>query len=48
MSDAIIVRAGNVTKAYVDTNLDLKVDKVEGKGLSTNDYDNTAKEAVTV
>ena len=46
MSEAIIVRAGNVTKAYVDTNLDLKVDKIEGKGLSTNDYDNTAKEAV--
>lgn len=46
MSEAIIVRAGNVTKSYVDTNLDLKVDKIEGKGLSTNDYDNTAKEAV--
>lgn len=46
MSEAIIVRAGNVTKGYVDANLNLKVDKVEGKGLSTNDYDNTAKEAV--
>lgn len=46
MSEAIIVRAGNVTKSYVDMNLNLKVDKVEGKGLSTNDYDNTAKEAV--
>lgn len=46
MSEAIIVRAGNVTKGYVDTNLNLKVDKVEGKGLSTNDYDNKAKEAV--
>ncbi len=46
MSEAIIVRAGNVTKGYVDANLDLKVDKVEGKGLSTNDFDNTAKEAV--
>lgn len=46
MSEAIIVRAGNVTKGYVDSNLNLKVDKVEGKGLSTNDYDNTAKEAV--
>ena len=46
MSDAIIVRAGNVTKSYVDAKLDLKADKIEGKGLSTNDYDNTAKEAV--
>ena len=46
MSEAIIVRAGNVTKGYVDANLNFKVDKVEGKGLSTNDYDNTAKEAV--
>ena len=26
--------------------LDKKVDKIDGKGLSTNDYDNTAKEAV--
>ena len=46
MSNAIIVRAGNVTKNYVDTNLNTKVDKEAGKGLSTNDYDNTAKAAV--
>lgn len=46
MSEAIIVRAANVTKNYVDTNLGLKVDKIEGKSLSTNDYDNTAKQAV--
>lgn len=46
MSEAIIVRAGNVTKGYVDTSLDLKVDKIEGKGLSSNDYDDAAKEAV--
>ncbi len=46
MSEAIIVRAGNVTKGYVDTNLALKADKIEGKGLSTNDYDDAAKEAV--
>lgn len=46
MSEAIIVRAGNVTKGYVDTNLALKADKIEGKELSTNDYDNAAKEAV--
>ena len=46
MSEAILVRAGNVTKSYVDTNLNLKVDKVSGKDLSTNDYDNAAKAAV--
>ena len=46
MSNAFIIRAGNVAKSYVDKNLDLKVDKVEGKGLSTNDYDNEAKMAV--
>ncbi len=46
MSEAFIIRAGNVTKGYVDTNLALKVDKIEGKELSTNDYDNVAKEAV--
>ena len=48
MSNAYIVRAGNVTKNYVDTNLDTKVDKEAGKGLSTNDYDNAAKTAVDV
>jgi hypothetical protein len=31
-----------VTKGYVDTKLGNKVDVVEGKGLSTNDYDNAA------
>lgn len=46
MSEAILVKSGNVTKAYVDTNLNTKVDKVAGKGLSTNDYDNSAKSAV--
>ena len=46
MSNAIVVRAGNVTKNYVDGNLSTKVDKVTGKGLSTNDYDNAAKAAV--
>lgn len=34
---------GGVTKAYVDTQDAKKVDKVPGKGLSTNDYDDTAK-----
>ena len=46
MSEAIIIKSGNVTKGYVDTNLNTKVDKVAGKGLSTNDYDNSAKSAV--
>lgn len=31
------------TKTETDTALDNKVDKVTGKGLSTNDYDDTAK-----
>ena len=34
------------TEAEVDSLLDKKVDKVEGKGLSTNDYDNTEKAQV--
>lgn len=37
---------GDVTKAYVDEQDAKKVDKIEGKGLSTNDYDDTAKSAV--
>lgn len=35
-----------VTKGYVDTKLGNKVDVVDGKGLSTNDYDNAAKAIV--
>lgn len=34
------------TKAEINALLDNKVDKVSGKGLSTNDYDNTAKSIV--
>lgn len=41
---------GNVTKEYVDTAIAtavaVKVDKVEGKGLSTNDYTNADKALV--
>lgn len=33
-------------KTQIDTKLNTKVDKVEGKGLSTNDYDNAEKEKV--
>lgn len=33
----------DVNKKYVDDGLALKVDKVEGKGLSTNDYTNEDK-----
>ena len=33
MSEAIIIKQSNVTKGYVDTNLNLKVDKEAGKGL---------------
>lgn len=46
MSEAILTRGGNVTKSYVNAQDDLKVDKVEGKGLSTNDYTDEAKAAV--
>ena len=35
--------ANYYTKTETDTLLNNKVDKVSGKGLSTNDYDNTAK-----
>ena len=38
---------GDVTKQYVDEHLVLKVDKVEGKGLSTNDYTNADKTKVS-
>lgn len=39
----------NLQSADVDlqSQLNTKVDKVDGKGLSTNDYDDTAKEKVT-
>ena len=46
MGEAIIARSSNVTKSYVDAQDLLKVDKVEGKSLSTNDYDNEAKSKV--
>ncbi len=46
MSQAIIVKTGNVTKSYVDSGLNLKVDKVEGKNLSTNDYTSDDKAKV--
>lgn len=34
ISQAIIVKSGDITKNYVDKKLNLKVDKIEGKGLS--------------
>lgn len=34
MSEAILIRNGNVTKSYVNVQDELKVDKIEGKGLS--------------
>ena len=33
-----------VTKQYVDNAADTKVDKIEGKQLSTNDFSNEDKE----
>lgn len=38
ISQAIIVKSGDITKNYVDKKLNLKVDKIEGKGLSTEDF----------
>ena len=38
-----ILEKGNVTKAYVDSQLEGKVDKEEGKGLSENDFTDTDK-----
>lgn len=35
--------SSDVDKSYVDIHLATKVDKVQGKGLSTNDYTNTEK-----
>ena len=37
-------QVNSYTKQAVDDKLSDKVDKVEGKGLSTNDYDNSEKE----
>lgn len=41
------VLSSKTTKSYVDTETAKKVDKVAGKGLSTNDYDNAEKSKVT-
>lgn len=46
MSEAILTRGGNVTKSYVNAQDALKVDKIEGKTLSSNDYTDEAKAAV--
>lgn len=46
IGDTSINLSNFYTKEEMDTALDGKVDKVPGKGLSTNDYDNTTKERV--
>jgi hypothetical protein len=43
--DSTVKNAGGI-KTYVTTVLGTKVDKVDGKGLSTNDYSNTDKNKV--
>lgn len=45
-SDSAVANAGGIG-AFVSDAISGKVDKVEGKGLSTNDYDNTEKGKVT-
>ena len=42
-----LIKLRNDLKLWVANNLNLKVDKVEGKGLSTNDYTETDKTALT-
>lgn len=44
--DVVMSMESDVDKAYVDNQLDLKVDKVDGKGLSTNDYTNEEKNSL--
>lgn len=39
--------SGKADKAYVDSKLDTKVDKEEGKGLSTNDYSDDDRQKVS-
>lgn len=39
--------SGKADKTYVDSKLDTKVDKEEGKGLSTNDYSNDDRQKVS-
>lgn len=39
--------SGKADKTYVDNKLDTKVDKEEGKGLSTNDYSNDDRQKVS-
>lgn len=39
--------SGKADKIYVDSKLDTKVDKEEGKGLSTNDYSNDDRQKVS-
>lgn len=39
--------SGKADKAYVDSKLDTKVDKEEGKGLSTNDYSDNDRQKVS-
>ena len=39
--------SGKADKTYVDSKLDTKVDKEEGKGLSTNDYSDDVRQKVS-
>lgn len=45
--DSTVKNAGGI-ETYVTTGLGTKVDKVDGKGLSTNDYSNTDKNKVDI
>ena len=42
-----LIKLRNDIKTWVANNLRTKVDKVDGKGLSTNDFDNDYKDKLT-
>lgn len=44
MGNAFIIRANGINKQYVDSQDSKKVDKQEGKMLSSNDFTNYYKE----
>ena len=46
IGDSILSRSSGVNKAYVDRQNSFKVDKVDGKTLSSNDFTNAYKSKV--
>lgn len=49
VSDTLITKLNDLpNNATLNSNLESKVDKIQGKGLSTNDYDNSSKSKVDI